>query len=174
LAEFVTTAVPEYRLSVERTLENRIQLGDFQDESSLAWEQHRRRATVLHELLADDAEWRVTDWGDTGDESRTHELVHLSLEWLQSMGPGVGAFVALHFGDTALTAVEERALTGIRQLVNRLVRRQLNEEVGHFALYLPRNAGYMTHVHPRRVLRPCVMFGGTWVEMPVTEFSEEH
>ena len=69
----------EYRLDVERTLENRLKLNDWKDESPLAWEEHRRRAVILHELLDDDREWRVRDWGDTEDEERTHELVRLAL-----------------------------------------------------------------------------------------------
>jgi hypothetical protein len=165
----------EYRLDVERTLDNRLKLDDWQDQSPLAWEEHRRRAAVLHELFDDDGDWRVTDWGDTEDQERTHELVRLALEWLQQAGPGIATFVALDFGKTALAEVEKSALAGIRRLIKRLVRRQVKKEVGPFTLFLP-NGGHVGarppgEQPPYDVVR---MFGSDWVEVPIGQFTEEN
>lgn len=49
-------------------------------ESPLAWDLHHRRARALHAILGEDAAgWRVVDWGNTDDETRTHEVVDVQM-----------------------------------------------------------------------------------------------
>ena len=88
---------PSIKVTVGRRFDNREQ--GLPDDSPLAWELHRKRGDVVHHELEADPEWKVVDWDDTDDRTRTHEDITVILELAQPTGTvALGQSLSRHGG----------------------------------------------------------------------------
>jgi hypothetical protein len=127
----VTTEISLYVLRPRQDLE----LG-LPPDSPVAWDEHKQRAEALHELLDDNPEWSVLDWGDTDDSERTHESVTMLLHSAAQAAPvleAVAGAVALKIGNVVMTAAVEAAIVDpIKRLIGRLSEKQNEGEISVF------------------------------------------
>ena len=118
-------------LLVGRNFANRER--DEDDMSPTAWDAHRKRAEVLREALQDEA-WEVTDWGDTFDETRTHEDVAVQLSLL---GTAAGAGALLFGGRVLWRTMEDLAVEHLKRLMVKLFPALERREITRAVVTLP-------------------------------------
>jgi hypothetical protein len=118
-----------YRRDDDLEQPGRWQRGD----APVDWVRHWQRAVALYEVLDDDAvNWRVVDWGNTEDHTRTHEVVRLTLEALDTVTSGQNLTPMLTWMGGVLTGVlTNAAWDGIKALVPRLRRKQEERSIDH-------------------------------------------
>jgi hypothetical protein len=114
-------------------------------DTPIAWAEHNRRATSLHQVLDDDPEWRVTDWGDTDDQRRTHEDIFVDIvHWVGEARPAlevIGSWAGLTIAGTVLAnAVDSAAVNPLKRLIGKLARKQGKGELARFVVKLPNGA----------------------------------
>lgn len=116
------------------------------ENSQVAWDEHRRRAAALHEILDANPDLRVIDWGDTDDRTRTHESVQVIIDALAG-GAGAAAAVGLTFGKVVLeVAIEEALQQPVRRLIRRLIGKQKAGEITFVSLTM--KDGTTIHLSP--------------------------
>jgi hypothetical protein len=124
-------------ISVYRRLDNRMH--GLPDDSPEAWNLHRERAAGLHAAFDQDPiGWQVLDWGDTDDETQTHELVELVVAVGQFVA-GAAAQVPVTpvvgwIGGVLSAALTDSAVTGLKVLVARLRGQQEQGKLLDFSI----------------------------------------
>lgn len=117
------------------------------ENSQIAWDEHRRRAAALHEILDANPDLRVIDWGNTDDRTRTHESVQVIIDALAGGAGAAAAAVGLTFGKVVLeVAIEEALHQPVRRLIRRLIGKQKAGEITFVSLTV--KDGTTIHLSP--------------------------
>lgn len=151
--------MPQVTLQVFRLLDDRLQPGDTgSDDSPMSWDLHCRRARALHAALDPDEEvgWTVLSWGNTDDETRTHELVEIVLALGAASGAVLATPVLNWIGEVLTGVLTDTAKDTLKSVLHRLRRQQDDRQIKDFTV----------SVDGRQVLRidPDAMAGSGSVE----------
>jgi hypothetical protein len=121
------------QLGVYRRLDNRL-LGQ-DDNSAFAVELHERRKHALHEILDNNPDYMVVDWGNT-NTPESHELVALSVWVAATVAPVV--LPALKFVGELLvkTAVETATSEGVKGLIPEIHKKQEAKQIADVTITL--------------------------------------
>jgi hypothetical protein len=126
-------------IGVYRRLDDRLMPGYHGDDNTPeAWELHCRRRSALEDALcADPVGWRVVDWGQTKDETETHEFVELLVEILENVPVDEAASVALTWiGHVLGDAISEGAREAVKGIFKRLWDKRKRKEINDFSIRL--------------------------------------
>lgn len=125
----------QIRLNVYRRLDNRLE--GLDDQSPRGIELHTVRASALHEALDDDPHILIASWGCT-DDTKSHELVHLLLEFVSNPAVTGAASAALTWlGSQVLDAFGDVVTDGIKSVIQRLKGQQKADRIRDFTIELP-------------------------------------